>query len=210
MRFMKAATPTLLPLLRSRAQGDIMAWIMLRPETAHSLTEVANATNASVSTVMREVDRLVDAGLVRSERRGNLRQVQADTTTRLYRPLAEVLALTFGPAGVLTEALSTVPGIDEAFIYGSWAERFSGRPGAVPADVDVVVIGEPDRARLAQAVEDAERRLRREVNVRRIRRPSWDADQGSFKATVMARPRVHLVGGHAGDETGTTTTSGPA
>ncbi|GAB96783.1 hypothetical protein KILIM_048_00210, partial [Kineosphaera limosa NBRC 100340] len=70
---MKDGAPALLPLLRSRAQGDIIAWIMLHPEDESSLTEIARATNTSGATVMREVDRLADAGLIRESRRGNQR-----------------------------------------------------------------------------------------------------------------------------------------
>ena len=68
---MKEPSPVLLPLLRSRAQGDIIAWIMLHPEQEASLTEIAEATHTSGPTVMREVDRLADAGLIRQSRRGN-------------------------------------------------------------------------------------------------------------------------------------------
>lgn len=191
---MKSATPPLLPLLRSRAQGDILAWVLLHPEVAHSLKEIAEATGTSAPTVMREVDRLVAAGLVRSTRRGNLRQVQALTQSRLYRPLAEVLALTFGPVGVLREALADVGGIEQAWIYGSWADRYAGNPGAVPGDLDVLVVGAVDRVLLDEVIRDAERVLRREINVRPVSAEVWAADEGSFKTTMLSRPRVFLVG----------------
>jgi len=66
---MKEGSPLLLPLLRSRAQGDIVAWIMLHPEREFSLVEIARAVGVSGPTVMREVDRLAQAGLVREVRR---------------------------------------------------------------------------------------------------------------------------------------------
>jgi DNA-binding transcriptional ArsR family regulator len=192
---MKVASPLLLPLLRSRTQGDVLAWILLQPDRSFSILEIAEAVGTSPPTVTREVNRLVEAGLASSERRGNIRLIQAVVDNPVYRPLAELLAVTFGPIVVLRESLSDVPGIEEAFIYGSWAERYVMQPGHVPNDLDLLVIGDVDRRVLDDALHAAERRLRREVNVRRVTRAAWEADDGSFKRTVMDRPRVSLIGG---------------
>lgn len=195
IRVMKVASPLLLPLLRSRTQGEVLAWVILQPDQQFSIVEIAQAVGTSEPTVSREVNRLVDAGLATSVRRGNTRLIQADTTNPVYRPLAELLALTFGPVAVLHEALVDVPGVEEAFIYGSWAARYAEQPGHVPHDLDLLVIGDVDRHRLDDALHPAEKALRREVNVRRTTRAAWDADDGSFKRTVMSRPRVQVIGG---------------
>jgi DNA-binding transcriptional ArsR family regulator len=198
MRYMKTASPTLLPLLRSRSQGDILAAIMLDPDRERSLTEIAEETGTSVSTVQREVARLEQGGLVTTTRRGNTRLVRAVTDSVIYKPLADLLAVTFGPAAVLRTALADIPGIERAFIYGSWAARYARRSGPVPKDIDLLVVGDPDRHVLADAVAEAEGVLRREVNVRRVSAHAWAEDQGSFKQTVLARPVVDLIGGHSG------------
>jgi DNA-binding transcriptional ArsR family regulator len=184
----------LLPLLRSRSQGDILAAIMLDPEHERSLSEIAEETGVSVATVLREVARLEEGGFVSTKRRGNTRLVRAITDTVVYKPLADLLAVTFGPVAVLRRTLTGIPGIDRAFIYGSWAARYAQRSGPVPNDIDLLVIGEVDRHVLADAVADAEAVLRREVNVRRVASDSWAKDDGSFKRTVLARPVVNLIG----------------
>lgn len=192
---MKTSSPALLPLLRSRLQGEVLAWLLLHPDERPSLSEIAEAVGTTVPTVKREVDRLEEAGLVTSAAKGRNRVVAPTTDHPLYRPLAEVMALTFGPVGLLREALAPVPGITEAFIHGSWAARYHQQPGAVPGDIDLLVIGTPDRDELFEAIEPVERVLRREVNYRIVTPQAWEADGGSFKATVTARPVVHLIGG---------------
>ena len=67
----------LLPLLRSRSQGDILAVIMLDPQRERSLSEIAAETGTSVSTVVREVARLEEGGVVATTRRGNTVLVRA-------------------------------------------------------------------------------------------------------------------------------------
>lgn len=194
MRFMKTASPTLLPLLRSRSQGEILAAIMLDPGNDRSLSELADETGASVATVLREVARLEDGGFVTTRRRGNIRLVHAITDSIVYRPLADLLAVTFGPVVVLRAALENISGIEHAFIYGSWAARHAQQSGPVPNDIDLLVIGNPDRHHLADAIDEAEAVLRREVNVRRVTPGAWAKDRGSFKQTILSRPIVDLIG----------------
>jgi hypothetical protein len=57
---------------------------------------------------------------------------------------------------VLRNALAEVAGIERAFIYGSWAARHAQRSGPVRADIDLLVIGRPDRRELDDAVAGAE------------------------------------------------------
>lgn len=195
MCFMKTASPTLLPLLRSRSQGDILAAILLDPGHERSLTELADETGVSVATVLREVARLEEAGLVTSARRGNTRLVRPVTDSIVYKPLTDLLAVTFGPVAVLRGALADLPGIKRAFIYGSWAARYSQHAGPVPKDIDLLVIGSPDRHVLSDAVAAAEKVLRRDVNVRRVTADAWAKDEGSFKRTILSRPVVDVIGG---------------
>lgn len=193
---MKSPAPALLPLLRSRAQGDIIAWVMLHPDQAFSLTEIATEVGVSAATVTREVDRLAQAGLVQQTRRGNTRMVRADTDNAVYAPLAQLMALTFGPVQVLREQLATVEGIREAYVYGSWAARYAERPGPVPGDIDVLVVGSADPDVLDEVATRTGQRLGREVNIRRMRPAVWDTgDDDPFKATVRSRPLIPLVGG---------------
>lgn len=43
-----------------------------------------------------------------------------------------------------------------AFNYGSWAARYAQHSGPVPNDIDLLVIGEPDRHLLGDALEKPE------------------------------------------------------
>lgn len=203
---MKRAAPLLLPLLRTRAQGDVLAAVLLRPEEEQSLSDIARLVDVSPATVLREIDRLEEAGLVSTRRLGNTRLARARTNNPVYAPLAELLAVTFGPLAVLRGLLADVDGVAHAFIYGSWAARYHERPGSVPGDIDVLVIGDPDRNRLADVVEEAEKTLHREVNVRRVSSSTWVDDDGPFKRTVMSSPIVELVENEG--ETGVTNDDG--
>jgi DNA-binding transcriptional ArsR family regulator len=195
---MRTPPPALLPLLRSRVQGDVLALLYLAPAEERSVTEVARLVDASVKAVHQEVSRLVEAGLLTDRRLGTSRLVRAAQGSPLTRPLTDLLAVTYGPLPVLRDLLRLVPGVDRAYVYGSWAARYDGEPGPVPADVDVVVVGEADLDDLDEVARAAEHRLHREVNLRRIRTEVWDRGDDPFVLTVRGRPLVALTGADPG------------
>jgi len=187
------ASSKLLPLLRSRFLGELLAWLYLHPDREYSATELATRFGVSQATASREADRLGEAGLIRERRTGNLRLLSADTDTVLARPLTDLLAVTFGPLAILAELLSKVPGVDEAFIYGSWAARYHGEPGPVPRDVDVLVVGDADDDELYDVARRAEQTLGREVNVRRVAAETWRLPgEDPFLTSVQSRPLARL------------------
>jgi DNA-binding transcriptional ArsR family regulator len=189
--------PPLLPVLRSQQQGEILALLLGDPDLELSLTEVSQRTGAPHPSVYREVQRAEQAGLVTTRKIGNTRLVRANTDSPYYAGLADVLTRAFGVPAVLTDALRPVAGIDEAYIYGSWAARHEGQAGQRPvADIDVLILGVPDRDQLYTALSAAENRLGRPVQVT-IREPGWlNSGSGSFHQSVTSRPMFKLAAGH--------------
>jgi len=169
-----------------------LALVYLNPDEEYSITEVAHRIGASVKAVHQEVTRLVEAGLLTDRRLGTSRLVRAVQDSLLSRPLTDLLAVTFGPLPVLTRCLTGLDGVEQAFIYGSWAARYNGEPGPVPADVDVLVVGNVDPDDLHERAREAEAILRREVNVRRVRPATWQKQDDPFVTTVRSRPLVEL------------------
>ncbi len=91
---------------------------------------------------------------------------------------------------MLAEELEGVEGMEKAYLFGSWAARYIGEAGRPPADLDVLVIGNPDRDELDDAAQRAEGRLAREVNFT-IRSPAWWREgTDGFHADVTRRSLV--------------------
>jgi predicted nucleotidyltransferase len=176
-------------------QGDLLALLYLHPDREYSLTEAAALIGASVKTVHTEASRLVAAGFVADRRRGNVRLLRAVTSTAVSRPLTDLLTVTYGPLPVLTDLLADAEGITAAFIYGSWAARYTGEPGPVPHDIDVLVVGTADNDDLHEIARAAQDQLGRPVNIRRVSPAGWaSADPAdAFLTSVRERPLVELT-----------------
>jgi DNA-binding transcriptional ArsR family regulator len=193
----RSPAPSLLPILRSQQQGEILALLLGDPDRELSLTEISRLTSAPHPSVYREVERAEQAGLVTTRKVGNTRLVRADTGSPYFAGLAEVLTRAFGVPAVLAEVLRPVSGIEQAYVYGSWAARHDGQPGQRPvADIDVLVLGTPDRDQLYDALGGAEQRLGRPVEAT-VRDADWlSSGSGSFHDTVTSRPMVKLAVGN--------------
>ena len=189
---MRTTAPALAPFLRSDTQGEILALLLLNPDDAHSLADIARAVDAPPSVVHKEVSRLVQAGALRDSRQGRSRLVRANPEYRLLRPLTELITGTYGPVPILTRALATVPGIEAAFIYGSWAARHQGHVGDQPRDVDVLVVGNAARTELNEASTVAEGKLHMPVSITKVSPEAWAASEDPFLVTIRSRPLVTL------------------
>ncbi|MFQ5524378.1 MAG: MarR family transcriptional regulator [Acidimicrobiia bacterium] len=178
-----------LPIFRSPEQERLLAVLFVYADEPLSVSDLAARAGTSVGGAHKEVERLQAAGLVRSTTVGRTRLVEPDQTSPLYPELRGLLVKTLGPGPLLRSALSNIDGISEAFIYGSWADPSQTNP----ADIDVLVIGEPDVAAVYDAVSAVEAELGRPVNVT-VRSPGeWEHADGAFERAVRSGPKVYLT-----------------
>lgn len=190
LRDVVAPAPPLLPIFRSRLQGDLLAALLLVSSAELTLTDLARRTGGSLAAVQREVDRLERAGLLRSRRTGNARLVSSDPGSPATRPLTELVALTFGPVQIVAEEFTAIESIDMLEIFGSWAARHGGEPGSVPADVDVLVVGAPNRDEVHEAAARAEARAGIPVNATVVLPERWHAADDAFVRQVRVSARI--------------------
>jgi predicted nucleotidyltransferase len=93
---------------------------------------------------------------------------------------------------VLTREFEGIAGIDHLYLFGSWAARYLGEPGPAPNDIDVLVIGSPNRDGVYDAAEKAERQIGLPVQATIRTRQQWQEADDPFIAEVRSRPLVSL------------------
>lgn len=194
---MRSEAPALLPVLRSRTQAGILAATLLNPGQEYTLTDLAKRLGSSLTSVHGEVDRLERAAVLASRQVGRARLVRAGTGP-LVGPLTELVLIAYGPPQVIAEEFGSVAGIGELLLFGSWAERYHGKPGHDPKDVDVLVVASSDqpvdRADVYAAAERAERRLNRPVNPTVVSATRWLASgpDDPLLQEIRTRPVVQI------------------
>jgi hypothetical protein len=160
----------------------------------YSVAELAATAMTDTGTMTREVRRLEEAGVVRSRVVGRAKLVRANHEAPFYRALRDLVVIVLGPAQVIGEELAGLSGLEAAAIFGSWAARASGEAGPTPADIDLLVVGRPDRDDLYDAVGRARLRLGRDINTLALLADRLNSPDDPFLAELRRRPMVALSG----------------
>jgi len=167
--------------------------LLLHPEEEYTITELAQRLSIPQSTVSGEVHRLVDAGILTGRVVGRSRLVRANANSRLVEPLTELITLTYGPHVVVADEFAELENVKLVVIFGSWAARYHGEPGRPPNDVDVLVVGAPDRVAMYTAAQRAESRLGRQVNPTVCLPEQWVHPAEPFIQEILSRPYVTVL-----------------
>ena len=190
---MRTEAPLLLPLFRSRGQARLLARVFLHPDERLSLNQLARELDLDPATVQREAGRLEEAGILTSERIGAARLVRPNEESPFYPDLSGLVFKAFGPVPVLRERLKRLAGIEAAFVYGSWASRYAGDRGEAPGDIDLLILGRPDRRKLARLCREASEELGFEVNPTVVGAEDWESGATGFIRSVKRELLVPVL-----------------
>ncbi len=187
----RSGTPSLLPLLRSRTQADLLALLILDPGASYTVADLARDLNVTDMSVRRELERMLDAGIIEREAVGRQGVYRASTASPLFEPLHDLVEKSLGVEVRLRDLLEDTPGVEGAAIFGSWAR------GSIDAesDVDLMVVGDIDYGALLQKLMPLQSKIGREISVVWMRPEEFHAaDRSAFVSEVLAGPLRVLTG----------------
>ena len=181
--------------LFSDSQARVFRWLFGQPERSYHLNELLRLTGLGSASLQRELGKLAAAGLVRSEKVGNLRRFQANTESPVYEELAALTRKTLGAQPLLQEALEPIKEkLDLAFIYGSIAKGTD----TAKSDVDVMVVGNDLLlSEILKLLLPVESQLGRKINPTLFTPAEYKrrrAQKNSFLNRVLAQPVIPLIG----------------
>lgn len=181
--------------LFSESQSRVFRWLFGQPGRAFHLSELRRLTGLGSASLQRELNRLAEAGLVRSERIGNLRRFQANPQSPVYNELIGLTRKTIGIEPMLREALlPLVPRLKTAWIYGSVARQTD----TSQSDIDVMLIGENLLlGDILECLVPLEAQLGRKINPTCYAPADFArrrAEPDSFVNRILAQPILLLIG----------------
>jgi predicted nucleotidyltransferase len=181
--------------LFSESQSRLFRWLFGQPERSFHLSELRRLTGLGSASLQRELRKLNEAGLVSSERVGNLRRIQANPKSPIFGELVTLTRKTLGIEPMLREALlPLIPRLRAAWVYGSVAKQTDN----AMSDIDVMIVGE--NLALGEVLEQLlplEAGLGRKINPTCYSSAEFErrrAEPDSFVNRVLAQPILPLVG----------------
>jgi predicted nucleotidyltransferase len=180
----------------SVVRREILRTFFARPGVVRHVRELARELGRSATIVGQELDRLERTAILTSERIGRARRYRVDEQSPIASEIRSLVQKTIGVEARIQDAIADLQGIDEAFLYGSYArgdERST-------SDLDLFVIGPVDQELLSERLTEAERDLGRDVNVASYERDEFERlrrEGDLFIARVFEGPRVMLIGAEA-------------
>jgi predicted nucleotidyltransferase len=149
-------------VLLGKTRAAILRELFLNPDRRISFNELVRRAHSGAGAISRELERLLEAGLVTEEREGNQRFLSAAQGSPIYAELKSLISKCSGAALVLREALEEIERqIFVAFIYGSVATGVERED----SDIDLFVVGSAGYSIVTEYVRRVENRLGRPVRV---------------------------------------------
>lgn len=171
----------------------VLGATLMHPDCSFTLQELLRLADSGRGSAQKQVDRLVEAGVLREEaRRGRQRSIRANTEFSLYPELLGIARKSFAVVEPLKEALAPFADhITSAFVFGSVAKGTdSGR-----SDIDLIVVGDTPLLELSKALREAERGLLRPVNFSLYSPEEWAAlvEADPIMAQIAKGPSLRVL-----------------
>ncbi len=180
-------------LFSSEARIAILKLFLFNSGKAFYLRQISSLANQPIQAVQREVNKLVEIGLISKFTEGNRTYYQADKTCTIFEELKRIFLKTLGFAEVLKEHLTKSDDIKVAFIYGSYAK---GKEN-LSSDIDLFIIGKISSKTLSSILSKPKKELGREVNYiifSPIELSKKLKQKNHFINTVLKEDKLFIIG----------------
>ena len=185
---------SLISVLFPKTRRSVLAATLMHPDKWWFLADLARYIGVSPSSLQREMESLVEVGILLRREEGRHVYFKPDPNCPILFELQGIMTKTLGLVDVLRDTLAPFEKtIKVAFVYGSIArgEELS------ESDVDLMVVGSAKLVDLSPPLAKAEERLASQVNATLFSSEEFARKlrQGHhFLKSVMQTERLFVVG----------------
>lgn len=180
-------------IFKSKARMALLRLYFTNPDKEYYLRELERTLSTPVSVIRKELVELERSGIFKLSKKANLCYYSLNKEYPLYNELKSIVFKTVGIQGALAGLLSSIPGTEVAFIYGSYAKDESN-----PAsDVDLFIIGNVDEDSLLPEINKLEKTLHREINYSLYSKKNFNkkkTEKDSFIKDIIQNKKIFLIG----------------
>ena len=181
--------------LFSKTQQKVLGLLFGKPDQSYFTNEIIRWVGLGKGTVMRELERMLSAGLIVQTQRGNQNHYQANRQCPIYADLVAITGKTFGIGDAIKTLLAPLePQITQAFIFGSIAKG----EATAASDIDLMLVGDDlSYGHIMELLAPAEENLGRTINPTLYTPQDFNAKLtagNQFLQRVLAQAKIVLWG----------------
>lgn len=180
-------------ILSSQVRAEIFRLLFNDHKSSIHLRDLQRQSGLSIGTIQKEMAHLKKLDLVTSERDGNRLYYSANTDHPLFEEISGLVEKTSGIAEQIKTALSSIKGIECAFIFGSYAKGEEKSH----SDIDLIVIGTVGLRTLSSVFKTVTDKTGREINPHIYSIKSWTEKlkkKDHFIKSIQAEKKIFLIG----------------
>ncbi len=187
-------TNKLSEILFGKTRQAVLSLLYGHADESFYLRQILRVVGGGMGAVQRQINALVDAGLVTRIHKGKQIYYQANALSPVYGEIKSIIIKTAGIGDILKIALAPLAQeIDCAFIYGSIARGDE----KADSDVDVVVVGDITFSDVVAALSPAQDTIGREINPTVYPASEFReklAKKNHFIKSILAGNKIFLIG----------------
>jgi hypothetical protein len=170
-------------LITSKTRIKLLLKFFLNDSSSSYLRQLESEFGESSNAIRVELNRLEDAGLLRSYTSGNRKYYQAENTHPLFKDIHSIILKYVGIDQVIEQVVNKLGDLDRVFLDGDFAE---GRDNGT---INFIFVGENlDSDYLLRLVGKAEKLIKRKVDYLVMGKKEFEA-----RATIEGNGKVLLL-----------------
>ncbi len=167
-------------LVTSKTRLKLILKFFLNPHSSAYLRELAEEFGESSNAVRLELNRFEQAGLLKSEAKGNKKLFRANVIHPLYKDINSIIRKTIGIDKIVDEVVARLGKVEEAYVTGDFAVGKNGKT------IDILLAGtDIDKDFLHRLIDKTESLINRKIRYLILSPSEVAAHLGDEKGSML-------------------------
>ena len=146
---------------RSKITQSLLNYYFINPREKRYINELASILSHDPGNLYRKLKELEDEGILSSQEQGNQKYYMLNDKYPLLKEVKKTFEMKYGIASKLKDILNKVPGLMEAYIFGSYTNnKFNSE-----SDIDLLLVGKHSSIGAKRKIIGLQKELSREINI---------------------------------------------
>ncbi len=166
-------------LITSKTRVKMLLKFFTNGTSTAYMRGLAEEFGESTNAIRHELNNLSKAGYLVSSEEGRTIQYRANTSHPLFNEVRNLVHRYLGIDQIIDKILAKLGDLRAAYIVGDYAR------GKDSGTIELVLVGDIDKAYLQQLVEKAKALIKREIRVTHITPDAYERDRNAYAQGLM-------------------------